>query len=111
MVCSDHARNLEKYIGKLAANLSQALPVSEEKKHRPARPEAAVAAIKDPVERAKRIFAFADGVSGRVYRFIHPEHYTVDLGELRNPSLLESLWELRGMVSDFEKSLPLHAGK
>jgi hypothetical protein len=110
-VCADHAQNLEKYVGKLAANLAQALPMSEKKKRSPSRPETADNADRDPLERAKQISAATHEVSRRVYRFIHPEHYTVELDELRNPSLLESLWELRGMVSDFEKSLPQHTRK
>jgi hypothetical protein len=110
IVCSDHAQRLEKYIGKLTANLAQALPISEKKKRSLSQPETAGSAGKDPEEKAKRISAAALSVSRRVYHFIHPEDYTVELDELRNPSLLESLWELRGMVLDFEKSLPLHAG-
>lgn len=110
-VCADHAQNLEKYAGKLAANLAQALPMSEKKKSSLSRPEKADNADRDPLERAKQISAVAHEVSRRVYRFIHPEHYTVELDELRNPSLPESLWELRGMVSDFEKSLPRHGRK
>jgi hypothetical protein len=110
-VCADHAQSLEKYAGRLAVSLAQALPIAEKKKRSPSRPETAVNADKDPLERAKHISAASHEVSRRVYRFIHPEHYTVELDELRNPSLLESLWELREMVSDFEKSLPRHAGK
>ncbi|MBN1569060.1 MAG: hypothetical protein JXA73_14520 [Acidobacteria bacterium] len=110
-ICSDHAQELEKHIGKLASNLEQALPVSEKKKRSRAKSEATFRAIKDPVERANRIAAIANAVTRRVYRFVHPENFTVELDELRNSSLLESLRELRGMVSDFEKSLPVHAGK
>ena len=110
-VCADHAQNLEKYAGKLAANLEQALPVTEKKKRSPSRPATAGNADRDPLERAKQISAATHEVSRRVYRFIHPEYYTVELEELRNPSLLDSLWELRGMVSDFEKSLPGHSIK
>jgi hypothetical protein len=109
--CAAHAQDLGRYIRKLAANLTQALPRSEKKKRPLALPEKSDDAGKDPVERAKHISAAAQGISGRVYRFIYPEQYTVELDELRNPSLLESLEVLRGMVSDFERSLPRHAGK
>ncbi len=111
IVCSDHARNLEKCIEKLADSLKQAIPVVGKIKRSPAHRDPAVRKGEDPVDRAMQISVAADSVSRRVYHFIHPEHFTVELDELRNPSLLESLWELRAMVEDFERSLPLHAGK
>jgi hypothetical protein len=58
-----------------------------------------------PAERATAISSTAQDVARRIYRFIHPQQHTVDLDELRDPSLLESLAELRRMTHDFEIAL------
>ena len=44
-------------------------------------------------------------IARRVHRFIYPEYYTVELEELRNPSLLESLRTLQRMVLEFQEAL------
>ncbi len=100
-----HAQNLGKVIGKLSANLEQALPLSERKKRRSSQPAKPVAADRNLVETAVHISSAAERISRRVDQFLFPESYTVKLDELRNPSLLESLGALRQMVTEFEKML------
>lgn len=104
-VCMGHAQNLGKALGRLRANLSQAIP-KPEKKGRPApRSEKSGKAGKTPVDSAEQISIAAQDVAGRVHRFIYPEQYTVDLEELREPGLLETVKMLEGMVLDFKKEL------
>ncbi len=105
-ICLAHAKNLEKNIGKLASGLAQAIPGSAKGESGSAQPAA------DPhtenkllPEKAERIYTYAQSIARRVHRFIYPEYYTVELEELRNPSLLESLRTLQRMVLEFQEAL------
>lgn len=98
-----HSQNMEKLISRLNNNLSPAFPRSE-KRDRAAQPEKSVGASKDIADYAEHVRDYANSVSKRVYQFIHPEHYTVGLDELRRPSLLESLKTLQKMTADFQKA-------
>ncbi len=102
-VCVMHAQNLSRYIGKLAANLKEALPKSA-KKDSPALDKSGNAG-KVSGDSAGQICVAAQTVAGRVYHFIHPENYTVDLDELRQPGLLQALAGLDKMNPDFQKAL------
>ncbi len=102
---SAHAKELEKNIEKLAGDLRQATPGSG-KGNRASRPDAAP----DPAapslpDAAERLYADARGAAGRVHRFIYPEQYTVELGELRTPGLLESLARLQRKTRDLRRAL------
>jgi len=102
-VCLAHAGNMDRYIGKLNGNLSPAFPRSS-RKGGPPRPESPGAA-RSAFDQAVQITVFAQALARRVYQFIHPEHFTVGLDELRKPGLLDSLKILQKMDSDFRKSL------
>jgi len=106
--CMMHAQGLSKYIGKLAANLKEALPKSASRGS--SRSEKYGNAGKDSGDSAEQIFVAAQNVADRVYRFIHPENYTVGLEELRQPGLLQALAGLDKMNQDFQKTLakPVH---
>ena len=111
-ICTAHAQNLEKQIGKLISTLALAFPKSS-RRTQPSAPEASIKIQgKTPVDSAEQISAGARLVAQRVHRFVHPEAYIVGLDELRNPSLLESLRELKAMVSDLQKSIskPVQSG-
>jgi hypothetical protein len=108
-VCRAHAANLKKCLEKLEQNVKQALPPSDAASRRADNPDGAVAAG-TPVESAERISEAARDVAGRVHRFIYPEQHTVELEDLRQPGLLESLRELRGMIERFQKALA-HIGR
>ena len=102
-VCAEHTRNLEKQIGKLAANLALAFPKTS-KKDRPASPpEASGIARMNLIDGAEKISAETRTVARYVHNFIHPAGFAVELDELRHPSLLDSLRTLREMVLDFQK--------
>jgi hypothetical protein len=103
-ICQAHARDLGKRIQKLEENLKLALPQSAREERRSSRPGKSTA-VKDPVEAARAVSAGAHIAARRIQSFIYPEQHTVDLGELRQSSLLESLRELRSMNADFQKSL------
>jgi hypothetical protein len=57
------------------------------------------------VESATLISSAAEKLARRIFNFIYPEQYTVDLDELRQSSLLESLRELKTMNADLQKAL------
>jgi hypothetical protein len=102
-VCMKHARDLSKCIEKLADSLRHAFPkAADEKSSRPEKSGKTGTAL---LESALQISAITQNVSLRVYHFIHPEHYTVGLDELRQPSLLHALATLEKMNSDFQKAL------
>lgn len=108
-VCKAHAKNLEKELDKLGKSLKYAFPRSREDDKSSAR-EQSSNAEKSFVEMAKQIALEAQDVSYRVDGFIHPKKHTVDLSELRRPSLLESIERLKEMVADFqnEPAKPMH---
>jgi hypothetical protein len=107
-VCMAHAQSLSKYIGKLAKNLAQALPNSA--KEESLGPEKPLSPRETAADSAMQISVAAQNVAQRVYRFIHPAHYTVGLDELRQPSLLRALAALDRMDLDFQRTLakPAH---
>lgn len=98
-----HLENMDRNVKKLIDNLSPAFPKSRATPQgsRPEKPEMAGT----PAEQAKQLSDYAGQVSLRVHQFIHPEHFTVGLNELRQPGLLDSLQTLRALNSDFRKSL------
>jgi hypothetical protein len=103
-VCEAHAKNLNKIVGKLFANLEHAFP-SPQKKDRSARTEKPDVDLKTPLDRADNLAEFTRTVGQRVYQFIHPEHHSVGLDELRQPALLDSLKDLRKTAGDFQHAL------
>jgi hypothetical protein len=103
-VCLTHDQNLERYIAKLNSNLVPAFPLSRDKA-RPTQPDKPSVSFKTPVDRADYLSDFAQAVAQSINQFIHPEHYSVGLEELRRPGLLESLKILRTVDLDYRKSL------
>jgi hypothetical protein len=103
-VCVAHTQNLDKFVGKLYATLEHAFPPIQ-KKERSARAEKPGIDLKTPLDRADNLAESARTVGQRVYRFIHPEHHSVGLDELRQPALLDSLKDLRKTAGDFQHSI------
>jgi hypothetical protein len=103
--CWMHSQGLIKYVDKLNANLTPAIPKPKKRKHVSSPSEYGSETGKTVVDKAEQISATAQNVARRVHNFIHPENFTVDLDELRQPSLLESLKEMRGMLVGFQKGL------
>lgn len=108
-VCKAHARNLEKELDKLGKSLNYAFPRSGGDDAPPAQEQNRNAG-ESFVEMAEQIALEARDIAYRVDGFIHPKKHTVDLSELRRPSLLESIERLEEMVSDFqnEPAKPTH---
>lgn len=103
-VCLTHDQNLERYIAKLNSNLVPAFPFSRDNA-RPAQLDKPAASFKTPVDRADYLSDYAQAVAKSINQFIHPEHYSVGLEELRRPGLLESMKILRAVDLDYRKSL------
>jgi hypothetical protein len=100
-VCRAHTRELDKHAERLSQNLVQALPSGKRKssvKIRESRSQ-------KPHEIARQISAAAQSASRNIYRFIHPQEHTVDLPELREPGLLESLSALRKLAARFDQAV------
>ena len=105
-ICRAHAKNPEKNIGKLASGLAQAIPGSTKVEGGPVQPAAGPhAESKVLPEEAERIYAQTQSIALRIHGFIYPEYYTIDLKELRNPSLIESLRMLQRTVLEFQDAL------
>jgi hypothetical protein len=105
-ICLAHARKLEKNIGKLSSGLAQAIPGSAKWESGSAQPAADLYADNKLLpEKAEQIYTYAQSIARRVHRFIYPEYYTIELEELRYPSLFESLKTLQRMVLKFQEAL------
>jgi hypothetical protein len=105
--CTAHARNLEKNIGKLKANLKQAFPRQAEKKNtaKPEKPEKPDKAARNLIESAQEISETAQSIAQRIYHFLYPEHHTVNASELRQPGLPDDLGSFEAKILDFQKEL------
>jgi hypothetical protein len=103
-ICRAHAQALGRYLGRLTANLAEALPKGD-KKDRSHPKSASSAGSNGLASGAEEISETARDIAQRVYAFIHPETYTVGLDELRQPSLLDSLRNLQKTNSEFLKSI------
>jgi len=103
-VCRAHAQALERYLGKLSANLMEALPKGDKKDRSGAKSDSS-ARSNGLVNNAEQISETAHDAAHRIYTFIHPDTYTVGLKELRQPSLLDLLRSLQRMNLEFLKSI------
>jgi hypothetical protein len=98
-----HAEGVDRYAERLTENLSHALPKAT-RRFRPAEKEKLPAATASPDTSAEQVSNAGQSIARRIHRFIHPQHHTVGLVDLREPSLLESLKTLRNMVDGFQRS-------
>ena len=104
-----HARELGKLLMKLDTNLSLAIPKSKSKGRLPATFKKADDASQTLLNSSDQIAIDAHALAQRIYRFVHPEQFTVDLDELREPSLLESIKDLFKMDSELQKEMDRYA--
>jgi hypothetical protein len=102
--CLAHARAVDRYAQRLGENMSQALPKGKQKSSSrraqkgPSKPGSAMAA-------AHQIADSASAAARRIYRFINPRDHTVELVDLKEPSLLEALRNLRKQVAAFQRTI------
>ena len=109
--CNAHVHNLAKNLSKLQANLKHAFPKPVKPKSSPEAPKPAHT-DQSGLDQAEQISQTAHEVTRRIFHFVHPEHHTVVLSELRQPVLLDDLSSLEKMVLEFQKALPaLYPGK
>jgi hypothetical protein len=102
-VVNAHVRKMGKLLSSLQSNLERAFP-RPENPDGTTRPEKSEAAAKNMVDYAGHLSDYAQTVSQRIHQFIFPERFTVNLDELRRPSLLEALKTLRKMSAGFQKA-------
>jgi hypothetical protein len=99
-----HAKNLEKELDRLEKSLKYAFPQFRQEEDASSAHMQSGSAGQSYTEMARQIAADVRSFACRVDDFIHPKQYTVDVGELRRPSLLEATKRLRKMASDFQKA-------
>lgn len=94
-ICREHARGMEKLIGRLNNILKYAIPRGKETK------EAQPQDVQDGewedslMKLAVRIAGNTDDIAQQVYTFIYPDSHTVELDELQSPGILNALRMLR----------------
>jgi hypothetical protein len=101
-VCLSHAQALDKNLAHIMEGMAQALPKPEKGTRRPS--EAAKPRMpSSPVDLAAQASAESLSLARRVYRFIYPQEHTVGVSDLKDPALLESLRELRKMLTELQR--------
>lgn len=101
-VCLEHARETGKCAGRLADNLSHALPRGSGTASAAPPPEKAQGAPVSPYDAALALSAQAQALGQRIKNFLYPQAHTVDLAELRDRGLIDSLKALQKTVSEFQ---------
>ena len=99
-----HAKNLKKELDKLEKSLKYAFPRSREDEDSSSEQKPSENRGRLFEDLAEQIAIDTRNITYRVNSFIHPTQHTVDLDELRRPSLLEAMEKLDKLVSDFEKA-------
>jgi hypothetical protein len=100
-VCLKHVRDVGKYAGRLAEDLGHAFPHGTGRTPPSVRSTDARGIPTTPFESALAISARAQDVAQRVMRFLYPTTHTVNLADLRQPSLIDSLKDIQKAASDF----------
>jgi hypothetical protein len=100
----EHAEELGKTLEKLRRNLDRAFPKSAQESPIASEEDKQGEEAQSLLERAEYAAKKACSVYWRVNYFVHPKQHTVDLDELRQPGLLDSVQELERAVSNFRKA-------
>jgi hypothetical protein len=103
-LCHAHAQEANKNASRLSDNMSPAIPKSG-KRPDAVEKQAAPKMPDSPGDLAGEIERISARVARGVHRFLYPREHTVELGDLREPELLESLKTLRETIPAFQKSL------
>ncbi len=102
-VCRGHARETGKYVDRLLGNLGHAFPRGAGDDTSAASPSSdQPASPVTPYESALQISERVQVLADSIIRFIYPQAYTVTLGDLRGPRLLESMKSVRQDIAAFE---------
>ena len=103
-VATQHATALDKYAARLIENLQQALPKPPRKNQSSTEPAAAQPAM-NLADSASQLARLAQAAGRRIYRFLNPQRHTVEVSDLKEPSLLESIRRVRSLTSEFRDSV------
>ncbi len=104
-VCRAHIKKLEKYTNKLNSNLVMVLPKASKKSKKAPQSEDPIMANASSVDIAVQLADEAEDLSRRVYRFIYPQSHTVEVADLLNPTILQSLKILQKTTAEFQNSI------
>jgi hypothetical protein len=103
-VCIAHTKDLVENLRKLTENLAHAFPKSHQKE--------AIAGTEPVEDKHLSVTEYAEYLSdmtkqlaSRIIKFIYPEQHTVELGDLRQPEIMDSLKKLEATVLNFQKEL------
>ncbi len=97
-----HATFLGRSLARIDDNLRRALPrPSKSGRSKSSKPGEGAPPLEEFVEAIARE---TEEIYRRVYRFIYPSDHTVELGDLKEPDLLQSLAELRHKVARLPKA-------
>jgi hypothetical protein len=98
-VCRAHAEALDRTADRILTNMSAAIP----KPAKRGKPETASRprAPSEPVAVAGQLASAGQALSGRIQQFIFPRRHTVDLGDLKEPGMLESIRTIRVLAASF----------
>ncbi len=102
---AQHAQELDKYARRLGENMLQALPKAPGKSRAgsaAAEPRGAGPPVMDTALQLARL---VQNTGRRIVRFLNPQLHTVGLADLREPSLLESIREVRSKSSEFRERI------
>jgi len=99
-ICEDHAREVEKYAGKIMDNLARALPKPPK---RSGEAGTAKGGSPDPSAHgaADQVYVNTQNVAQSIYRFFYPRDHAVRLVDLKDPRILDSLKVLRKTTADY----------
>ncbi len=103
-ICLDHAREAGKCAGKLADNLSHALPRASGAASSGQPQEKARGASDSPYDLALTLSTQARALGQRITGFLYPEAYTVNLSDLKDRGLIEALKAVQETVLEYQKS-------
>ncbi len=101
-VCLAHCQSLDRNLSRLSDNLGEALPRASKASRAENRP-AKLYLPTSPAELVAIASSQARKVAERVYHFIYPQGYTVELSDLKQSSLLEALREVRRILAELQK--------
>jgi hypothetical protein len=104
-LCLAHAQALDKLAEKLNRNIYIALPRASRNLKPSPNSEKRFEEEATPEDKAVAIFNTSRNISQRIYLFINPQDHAVDLSDLKDPGLLESLKTLRSMLAAFQRAL------
>jgi hypothetical protein len=104
-IAAQHALELDKCASRLMDNLQQALPRAPRKKGSKSDETGPSISRLNILESASQLARLAQATARRIFRFLNPQRHTVELSDLKEPSLLESIRRVRTLSAEFRDSV------